>query len=157
MSSLNQLTLIGRLGADPEKRSTQTGKSVCNFRLATGDTYQDRNGNTQESTEWHSVVAWDKLGELCYQFLAKGRQVYIQGPLRSRTYTDKQGVERRSWEVVAKTVTFLGSKTDAQPESSSTREPWDKNSQSGSGGAGWGGGPNQGGWGNSNQGGGGWR
>ncbi|MEE2757464.1 MAG: single-stranded DNA-binding protein [Myxococcota bacterium] len=141
MSSVNKVILVGNLGADPEIRYTQGGQAVCNLRIATSENWNDRDGNRQERTEWHSVSVWGKQAEICGQYLAKGRKVYLEGRLQSREYTDREGVNRRAWDVVANNVVFLSGRDDG-----------------GGGGGGWGGNKNQsgGGWGGGqNQGGGG--
>ena len=107
MSSVNRVILVGRLGADPELRHTQSGQPVCGMRLATNEVWNDRDGQRQERTEWHTVSVWGKQGESCGQHLFKGRNVYVEGRLQSREYTDNQGVERKVWEVNASRVVFL--------------------------------------------------
>ena len=107
MSSVNKVILVGNLGADPEIRYTQGGQAVCNLRIATSENWNDRDGNRQERTEWHSVSVWGKQAEICGQYLAKGRKVYLEGRLQSREYTDREGVNRRAWDVVANNVVFL--------------------------------------------------
>ena len=99
MSSVNKVILVGRLGADPEIRYTQSGQPVGSLRLATSENWTDRDGNRQERTEWHSVTVWGKQAELCGQYLAKGRQAYIEGRLQMREYTDREGVNRRAWDL----------------------------------------------------------
>lgn len=108
MASINKVILIGNLGADPEIRTTQGGQSVASLRIATAETWTDRDGKRQERTEWHAVTVWGKTAENCGKFLAKGRQVYVEGRLQSREYQDKEGQTRKVWEVVADVVTFLG-------------------------------------------------
>ena len=108
MSSVNKVILIGNLGADPEVRYTQGGEPVCELRIATSEQWTDKQGQKQERTEWHSISVWGKTAELCAQYLAKGRSVYVEGSLRTREYTDKEGVNRKVWEVKAEKVTFLG-------------------------------------------------
>jgi single-strand DNA-binding protein len=88
---------------------TPSGTPVCTFRLATSETFKDRDGNQQERTEWHRVVAWSKLAELCGQYLSKGRQVYVEGRLTTRSWDDQDGNKRYMTEVVARDVQFLGS------------------------------------------------
>jgi single-strand DNA-binding protein len=105
--SVNKVIIIGNLGADPEVRNAG-GQPVANLRVATNEVWSDKDGNRQERTEWHSVTVWGKSAELCGQYLAKGRQVYVEGRLQSRTYNDKDGIERRTWDVVASVVQFLG-------------------------------------------------
>jgi len=109
MASVNKVILIGNLGADPEVRYTQSGQAVANLRIATSEQWTDKEGQRQERTEWHQISVWGKTAELCGQYLAKGRSVYVEGALRSREYTDKEGVNRKVWEVQADKVTFLGS------------------------------------------------
>ena len=108
MSSVNKVTLLGRLGADPEIRYTQSGQPVGSLRIATSENWNDREGNRQERTEWHNITVWGKQAETCGQYLAKGRQVYIEGRLQSREYTDRDNIQRRAWEVVANKVVFIG-------------------------------------------------
>lgn len=107
MASVNKVILIGNLGADPELRQTQSGMAVANIRLATTDNRKDRDGNRQEKTEWHRIVAFGRTAELCGQYLSKGRQVYIEGRLQTRSWDDKDGNKRYSTEIVADNVTFL--------------------------------------------------
>ena len=105
---LNRVQIIGNLGADPESRATQGGQLVTNFRVAVNRTRRDQAGNTSEETEWFRVVAFDKLGEIADQYLRKGGQVYVEGRLQSRKYTDREGVERTAVEVVAGDLVLLG-------------------------------------------------
>jgi single-strand DNA-binding protein len=107
-SGLNKVLLIGRLGNDPEVRYTGNGGAVANFNMATGESWTDKNGQKQERTEWHRVVVWGKLGELCGQYLSKGRQAFVEGRLQTRDWTDKEGQKRYTTEVVALNVQFLG-------------------------------------------------
>lgn len=108
MSSVNKVILVGNLGADPEVRYTNGGTAVCSLRIATTETWTDKEGVKQERTEWHSVSVWGKQAEHCGQFLTKGRQVYVEGRLQTREYTDKEGIERKVWEIQADRVNFLG-------------------------------------------------
>lgn len=103
MASVNRVTLIGRLGKDPELQYTPSGKAVCKFSIATSKKYSD-----QEKTTWHNIVVWNKLGELCNQYLVKGREVYVEGEIDNRQWTDKDGNKRVSPEVIGLTVQFLG-------------------------------------------------
>ncbi|QED27769.1 single-stranded DNA-binding protein [Microvenator marinus] len=105
--SLNKVMLIGRLGSDPELRYTQGGQPVANFNLATNERWNDKNGQSQERTEWHRVVVWGKLAELCEKYLKKGRQAYVEGRLQTNSWDDKDGNKRYTTEVVAQTVQFL--------------------------------------------------
>lgn len=105
---VNKVILIGNLGRDPETRYTPNGKAVTRFSLATSNTWTDSEGEKQQATEWHHVVVWGKQGEACAEHLQKGRQVYVEGSLRYRTYDGKDGNKRSVAEVVAQKVRFLG-------------------------------------------------
>ena len=107
---VNKVILIGNLGQDPELRYTGSGTAVCNMRLATSETYKDRDGNMVENTEWHTVVAWARLAEICGEYLKKGRQVYFEGQLQTRQWEDKDGNTRYSTEVKAREMQMLGSR-----------------------------------------------
>lgn len=107
MASLNRVTLIGNLTRDPEHRAAGAS-TVCNFSLATNERWQDRDGNWQERAEFHRIACFGKLADACSKSLSKGRQVYVEGKLQTRKWTDKDGGERQSTEVVAETVLFLG-------------------------------------------------
>ncbi|MFM2152569.1 MAG: Single-stranded DNA-binding protein [Pseudomonadota bacterium] len=113
MASVNKVILIGNLGADPEVRYTPGGTAVANFRIATNEVWNDKNGQRQERTEWHRIVVWGKTAENCGEYLAKGRPVYIEGKLQTREWTDKENRKNFTTEVVANQVTFLGSGTGA--------------------------------------------
>lgn len=104
---VNKVILIGRLGKDPEMRFTPNGKAVTNFTMATSEVWSDRNGEKQERTEWHRVVAWDKLAENCAKLLSKGRQVYVEGRLRTRQWDDRDGNKRYTTEIVANQMQIL--------------------------------------------------
>lgn len=106
--AVNKVILVGNLGRDPEVRFTPGGKAVARFSLATSEAWTDAGGNRQERTEWHNIVVWGKQAESCGQYLTKGRQVYVEGSLRSRQYDDKDGNRRSITEVVAQRVQFLG-------------------------------------------------
>ncbi|WP_163990538.1 single-stranded DNA-binding protein [Pyxidicoccus caerfyrddinensis] len=105
---VNKVILIGNLGADPEVRFTPGGQAVANFRIATSESWTDKNGQKQERTEWHRIVVWGKLAELCGEYLKKGRQCYVEGRLQTREWTDKENRKNYTTEVVANAVTFLG-------------------------------------------------
>ena len=105
---INKVILIGNLGQDPELRYTGSGTAVCNMRIATSESYKDRDGNQVENTEWHTVVAWSRLAEICGEYLKKGRQVYIEGQLQTRQWDDKDGNTRYSTEVKAREMQMLG-------------------------------------------------
>lgn len=112
MASVNKVILIGNLGADPELRYTATGTAVANFNLATKDTWTSKEGNKEEKTEWHRIVAWARLAEICGEYLAKGKQVYIEGKMRTRSWEDRDGNKRYTTEVLAQTMQMLGSPGD---------------------------------------------
>jgi single-strand DNA-binding protein len=105
---VNKVILVGHLGADPDMRYTPSGQGVCEMRIATSESWNDKNGQRQERTEWHRIVVWGKRAEVCSKYLAKGRQVYVEGRIQTRTYDDKEGNKRYITEVVAQDVQFLG-------------------------------------------------
>src|SRR3954462_10527318 len=105
--------LIGNLGADPEVRFTPGGQAVANFRIATSESWNDKSGQKQERTEWHRIVVWGKLAELCGEYLAKGRQCFVEGRLQTREWTDKENKKNYTTEVVASNVVFLGGRDGA--------------------------------------------
>jgi len=105
---VNKVLLIGNLGRDPETRFTPNGKAVTRFSLATSNTWVNTDGEKQQATEWHTIVAWGKQAEVCGQYLEKGRQVYMEGSLRYRSYEDKEGKQRHVAEIIAQKVRFLG-------------------------------------------------
>ncbi len=110
MASLNKVMLIGNLGRDPEVRYTPDGVPVASFSLATSESWTDKNGARQERTEWHNIVAWNKLADLAKRFLAKGRPVYVEGRIRSREWDDRDGNKRRTTEIIATQMVLLGSR-----------------------------------------------
>lgn len=116
--SVNKVLLIGRLGNNPEIRYTNTGTAVANFNLATSESWNDKTGQKQERTEWHRVVVWGKLAELCEKYLAKGRQCFVEGRLQTRSWDDKDGNKRYTTEIVANTVQFLGGANASAPNAS---------------------------------------
>ena len=119
MSGVNKVILIGNLGADPELRYTPSGRAVVNFNLATSRTWNNRDGEKQEETEWHRIVAWDKLAEICGEYLKKGAQTYVEGRLQTRSWEDKNGLKRYTTETVASEMRMLGSRQDAGSSGSS--------------------------------------
>ena len=124
--SLNKVMLIGNLGKDPELRYTTSGVAVATFSLATTDSWKDQDGNMQERTEWHNIVAWKKLAEICGEWLKKGKKVYIEGRIQTRSYDDKNtGSKKYFTEIVADTMIMLDSKgsSEASPGSRTTEEP----------------------------------
>ena len=111
--SVNKVILVGRLGNDPEMRATQSGNPVANFNIATSEYRTDQSGQRQEKTEWHKIVVFGRQAETCKQYLSKGRQVYLEGKIQTRQWTDQQGQTRYSTEIVAREVTFLGERGGA--------------------------------------------
>lgn len=126
MSGVNKVILIGNLGANPEMRFTQAGQAVANLRLATTERWTDRNGQKQEITEWHRIVVWGKQAEICGQYLTKGRQIYVEGRIRTRQWQDQQGQKRYSTEIVAQTVQMLGPRADRGPDDVAATVPPDE-------------------------------
>ena len=110
---LNKASLIGRLGGDPEIRYTQSGTAVANFTMATNERWKDQQGQPQESTEWHRIVAFGRLGEICGEYLSKGSLVYIEGRIQTRQWEDKDGNKRYTTEIVAREMKMLDSKGSA--------------------------------------------
>jgi single-strand DNA-binding protein len=128
MAGINKVILVGNLGKDPEVRHTPQGNAVCNLSVATSESWNDKNGQKQERTEWHRVVVWGKLAELCSKYLQKGRQVYLEGKLQTRAWDDKDGNKRYTTEVLANTVQFLsggaGAGAGATRDSGTAEDPF---------------------------------
>jgi single-strand DNA-binding protein len=112
---VNKVILVGNLGADPDMRYTPSGAGVCELRMATNESWSDKNGQRQERTEWHRIVVWGKRAELCAKYLSKGRQCYVEGRLRTRSWEDKEGNKRYTTEIVATDVQFLGGGYEGGP------------------------------------------
>lgn len=112
MASMNKVILIGNLGKDPEVRHLEGGVAVARFPLATSESYKDKNGERQEKTEWHNIVLWRGQAEVAEKYLKKGNSVAIEGKIQTSKYTDKEGVERYSTEILGQSMTMLGSKND---------------------------------------------
>lgn len=117
--SVNKVILIGRLGQNPDIRYTPSGAAVANFSVATNENWTDKSGQKQEKTEWHRVVVWGKLAQLCGEYLSKGRQVYLEGRLQTRQWQDKDNQTKYTTEVVASAIQFLGANTGASPRAES--------------------------------------
>ncbi len=114
MAGVNKVILVGRLGADPEVRYTPSGVAVANFSIATSEEWKDKNtGEKKEQTEWHRIVVWRRLAEICGEYLHKGSQVYIEGRLQTRSWEDKDGNKRWTTEILALTMQMLGSPGDS--------------------------------------------
>ncbi len=120
MSGVNKVIIIGRLGADPEVKTVAGDNTVARLSVATSENWKDRNGQKQERTEWHRVVVWGKLADLCGKYLSKGRQLYLEGRLQTRSWEDQQGQKRYTTEVVANTVQFLGATQQASHDQQSS-------------------------------------
>ena len=105
---VNKVILVGNLGADPDMRFTPSGQGVCELRVATSESWNDKNGQRQERTEWHRIVVWGKRAEVCAKYLAKGRQVFVEGRIQTRSYDDKDGNKKYIVEIIAADVQFLG-------------------------------------------------
>ena len=119
MSGVNKVILVGRLGADPEVKTLESGTKVSSIRLATSERYKDRNGNQQESTEWHNVVLWRGLADITEKYLKKGDQIYVEGRIKTRKWTDKDGNDRYSTDIVANEMTMLGGSSGGSSGSNS--------------------------------------
>ncbi len=111
-NSVNKVILVGRLGKDPEVKYTQSGVPVARFSMATDEVWKDQSGEKQQRTEWHNIVAWRKLAEICGQYLNKGKLVYIEGRLQTRNWEDKDGNKRYTTEIQADNMVMLGGKSD---------------------------------------------
>jgi single-strand DNA-binding protein len=121
---INKVILVGNLGQDPETRYMPSGKAVSNIRIATSEGWKDKQtGDMQERTEWHSVVLFDKLGEIAAEYLRKGSQVYIEGSLRTRKWQDKEGKDRYTTEIVARDMQMLGARGGAGGGERAERRP----------------------------------
>ncbi len=121
--SLNKVMIIGHLGSDPELRQTTSGHSVTRFNIATNEYWKSKTGEQNEKTEWHRIVAWGRLGEVCHQHLSKGRQVYIEGRLQTRSWEDNQNIKKYSTEIIASTVQFLGANEQKSMPNTTTNAP----------------------------------
>lgn len=113
---VNKVILVGNLGRDPELSYLPSGQSVAKFTMATSRSYKDKNGELKEETEWHNIVAWGKLGEICAQYLSKGRLAYVEGRIQSREYEDREGKKRRWFDIVADNVVLLGGRGEEKGE-----------------------------------------
>ena len=112
--TVNKVILVGRLGKDPELKYTPNGTPVATFSLATDENYKDHTGEQQQRTEWHRIVAWSKLAEICGEYLTKGKLVYIEGSIRSRQWQDQAGNKRTAYEIIARNMQMLGSKAESE-------------------------------------------
>ena len=120
--SINKVILIGRLGRNPEVKYTPSGQAVAKFSIATDETYKDRNGEQQRRTEWHNIVAWRRLAEICGEYLVKGKLVYIEGRLRTRKWEDREGNKRSTTEIEAREMQMLSPKGEGERSESSSQQ-----------------------------------
>ena len=125
---VNKAIIIGNLGRDPDVRFTPSGRAVAKFSVATTERWTDQQGQRQEKTEWHNIVVWGKQAESCGQYLAKGRQVYVEGSIRTRSYDDKTGAKRYVTEIVAQRIQFLGGGGGTRLPSQMESSPGDESS-----------------------------
>lgn len=120
---LNKVILIGRLGRDPETRYMPNGDAVCNFSIATDESWKDKNGQRQTRTEWHAITLYRKLAEIAAKYLQKGSLVYLEGKIQSRKYTGKDGIERTAFEIIASEMKMLGGKNESGATQADTPPP----------------------------------
>lgn len=130
MASVNKVILVGNLGRDPEVRYMPSGDAMANLSIATTDTWKDKGGEKQERTEWHRVVMFGKLAEIAGEYLKKGSQVYIEGRLQTRKWTDKSNIERYTTEIIADRMQMLGGRAGGANFESADRESEYNNSTS---------------------------
>jgi single-strand DNA-binding protein len=123
MAGVNKAILLGRLGADPEVRYTSSGTAITNFRMATSTMFTNKEGQKEEKTEWHKVVAFGRLGEICGEYLAKGKQVYIEGRIQTRDWEDKDGNKRWTTEIIVQSMQLLGNAGEKGKGPSSSEPP----------------------------------
>ena len=121
--SVNKAILIGRLGRDPEVRQMPNGEAVCNFSIATSETWNDQHGQKQERTEWHAITLYRRTAEVAGQYLKKGSQVYIEGRIQSRKYTGKDGIERTAYEIIGNEMKMLGGGNDSGQQNAQHTPP----------------------------------
>jgi single-strand DNA-binding protein len=121
--SVNKAILIGRLGKDPELKYTSSGKAMASFSLATSERWNDKDGNKQDKTTWHNIVAWGKQAEVMKEYLFKGKEIYIEGRIDNRSYEDKENVKKYISEVVVQSFQFVGSKSSGESSGASQMPP----------------------------------
>ena len=121
--SVNKVILVGRLGQNPEVRYTPSGAAVANFSVATNESWTDKSGQKQERTEWHDIVAWEKLAQICGEYLHKGKMVYVEGSLQTRSWEDQNGQKRYKTEVKANNVVMLSPRQDGARSASQASSP----------------------------------
>lgn len=130
MAGVNKVIIVGRLGQDPEMKAVGQGATVTRLSVATSENWVDKGGQKQERTEWHRIVVWGKLAEICGKYLAKGRQVYVEGRLQTRSWEDN-GQKKYSTEIVASTVQFLGANSEAGASNQSSSQGMNQSSGGG--------------------------
>ena len=113
MSGVNKVILVGNLGSDPQIRYTPNGTAVANFNIATTERFTNKNGEKESRTEWHRIVAWGRLAEICNEYLKKGKQIYVEGRIQTRQWEDKDGNKQKSTEIIANNMVMLGRAGDA--------------------------------------------
>lgn len=123
MAGVNKVILIGNLGKDPELRYTPGGQAVASFSLATGEKWKDKDGVMQDRTEWHNIVVWGRQAEIAKNYLSKGRQIYIEGRIQTRSWEDKDGNKRYTTEIVAQRLNFLGSREQSSASADAETPP----------------------------------
>ena len=123
MAAVNKAIILGNLGRDPEVRYTTDGNAVTTFSVATTEKRKDRDGNSQEHTEWHRIVVFGRLAEVCGEYLAKGKSVYLEGSIRTRSWDDREGNKRYTTEIVGRTVQFLSPRGESGRQSRSEEPP----------------------------------
>ena len=129
MASINKVIIVGNLGRDPENRYMPSGEQVTSIAVATTDRWRDKaTGDMKEQTEWHRISFFGKLAEIAGQYLKKGSQVYVEGRIRTRKYTDREGIERYATEIIGDTMQMLGSKQDGSAQPAGTKRPAQRNS-----------------------------
>lgn len=129
MSDLNKVMVIGRLTRDPESRNIPTGQLVSSFSLATNRTWKDQSGSKQEKTEFHNVVAWGKLAEICKQYLNKGKKVFIEGRLQTRSWDDQNGQKKYKTEIIAENMQMLDNVSNGPVGSNNISQKEDNNNE----------------------------
>lgn len=120
---VNKAILVGRLGNDPEVRYTQDGTPVASFSLATDEQWKDKNGKKVQKTEWHKIIAWRKLGEVCGEYLTKGKLIYIEGKIQTRQWENKDGIKQYTTEIIAQSMKMLSGPGDGQSKQSGQSKP----------------------------------
>jgi single-strand DNA-binding protein len=122
MAGVNKVIILGRLGKDPETKTFENGGKICTITMATSESYTDREGNKVEKTEWHNIIFTNKLAELAEKYLGKGKELYVEGKLRTRKYDDSNGVTRYVTEIVATNMNFIGGQNDSSTSQSDTSQ-----------------------------------